>query len=136
MTDNELLEVVEKERNKFSEADDNLLKGYVDELVKRGVYPQTPMMLENEYDAFHMMEGWGAYWHQFRGLLNCPHCQADLRSPSGPPFKRELGFEDPILYDGVAYEVCPDCKGAWTRQGTPLTQEEVKNLKREEIFTK
>ena len=45
----------------------------------------------------------------------CPHCHTDLRSPDGPPYKREIGIEIPSIYDGVLYYECPSCRKAWER---------------------
>ena len=52
---------------------------------------------------------------------NCPHCGVSLLGDpiparfahmyAGKYWKRELGFEDPAIYDGVLYYECPDCKG-------------------------
>lgn len=56
---------------------------------------------------------------------NCPHCKTSLLEKeipddikhhySGNYFKREIGVEDPMIYDGVLYWQCPDCKGEWGR---------------------
>jgi len=63
----------------------------------------------------------------------CPHCGAKLIKPGG--FLKTIGVEIQGMYDGVAYWLCPDCRGAWSRRGTPLTREQVRALKREDIFT-
>ncbi len=55
--------------------------------------------------------------------LNCPHCGVSLLGEPIPQdmaahysvthWKREIGVEDPIKYDGVYYWECPDCEGQW-----------------------
>ena len=50
----------------------------------------------------------------------CPKCGSDwdggempeaLRKHFDPPYRssRLIGFEDPTIYDGAAWYVCPDC---------------------------
>lgn len=51
----------------------------------------------------------------------CPHCTTSLLGEpiprnirehySGNYWKREVGYEDPDLYDGIYYYTCPDCRG-------------------------
>jgi hypothetical protein len=104
----ELLDALEEERGKFTKSNDQVMQAMVNELVARGVYPaSTPSMTKYGYTHFKMMEGWGARWHLFREPLNCKHCGADLRSESGPPFKREIGIYN---HDRTEAFVCPDCK--------------------------
>ena len=113
LTNDQLLDELDKERNKFSSKDDTKYLSLIDELVKNKVYPQPPKMTVKQ-----MVDGWGARWHEYRGKLNCPHCQADLRDlKNGAPFKRELGCEVLGIYDGVLYYQCPDCKKSWARKG-------------------
>jgi hypothetical protein len=93
-----LLAEVDAERNKFHNADNLKLGRMVDALVKRGVYPVTPVMRRYHYSALTMVLAWGAHWHVWQGLLSCPHCRADLGDhAAGPPFKRETK------------NTCPDC---------------------------
>lgn len=54
---------------------------------------------------------------------NCPHCKTSLIGDpipediaehySGTHWRREIGFEDPTIYDGTIKWVCPDCGGSW-----------------------
>ena len=67
-------------------------------------------------------------------LRHCPHCKMNLRDFYDNPL--EVGVEIRQLYDGVAYWHCPLCGGAWTRQGTPLSKQETRELTRGDIFTK
>jgi hypothetical protein len=58
----------------------------------------------------------------YNAPTNCPHCKASLLGalippeqghPKGAHWKREIGVEDPEIYDGIYYWQCPDCKGTW-----------------------
>ena len=40
----------------------------------------------------------------------CPHCGTQLTKPGG--FLKTIGVEIRGMYDGVAYWLCPDCRGA------------------------
>lgn len=73
-----------------------------------GVYPRETMT-GNPNSVQSMVRGWGADWMTFRGPLECPHCGVDLRSPIGPPFKREIGHYDESR-DCTTHFVCPDCE--------------------------
>ena len=54
---------------------------------------------------------------------NCPHCGASLigdpipddikENYSGTNWRREIGREDPSVYDGIIEWICPDCNGVW-----------------------
>jgi len=54
---------------------------------------------------------------------NCPHCGTSLLGDLIPEehrehyighyWKREVGVEVPVLYDGIWYYRCPDCDGTW-----------------------
>lgn len=55
----------------------------------------------------------------------CPHCGVSLigepipeniRQHYSPPYywKREIGIEDPEVYDGIMEWKCPDCEGIWS----------------------
>ena len=103
----ELLDALEKEREKFSQADDALLHLYVDELVRRGVYPTD----WPEPGPFGRMEGWGARWHLYGAPHRCRVCSVDLCDRSwGPPGKREIGI---VEKDYVVRYRCPDCSSEW-----------------------
>ena len=128
---------LKEEREKFTDSDKELMQQMVDALVAAGVYPPLSDYLTGDQcklTHLKMVECWGEDWHIYRGLLNCPHCNADLRDPKGPPFKREMGIQIRGLYDGVAYYQCPECQGAFSRKGTPMTPEQAKNIDRDEIF--
>jgi hypothetical protein len=55
--------------------------------------------------------------------LNCPLCSVSLLGEpipkehleyyAGTHYKREIGYEDPEIYDGIYYWQCPDCKHEW-----------------------
>ena len=128
------LDELDKERNKFTESDKNIMQVMVDLLVAAKIYPT----LSDRYKAAGLtplsMLNYGTRWHQYRGLTNCPHCNADLRDPDGPPFKREIGIEIQDLYDGIAFYRCPDCQGGFSRSGKALSASELDNLSREIIF--
>ena len=116
---NEVLDLLAKERQKFTKANSNYMQHLVEYLVEMEVYPApTPTMEKQNLSYLRMVECWGAHWHEWRGVLKCPHCEADLRNvESGPPFKREIGIEIQGWYDGVLYYQCPDCKGKIERPG-------------------
>jgi hypothetical protein len=103
-----LLEALDEERGKFTRSDRDLMQCYIDELVLRGAYPKTTPFIEAGNTHLTLVEGWGVYWNLFNGLLECPHCKTDLRSPSGPPFKREVYVKD-LRGDTPFYLECPDC---------------------------
>lgn len=112
LTDDALLAVLSDERSKFTQADDKAMKVMIDELVRRGVYPSQEGKTN---DVYSMVSGWGAYWHQWTGPMNCPSCNADLRDhKNGPPFKREIGLYDQGRDRTVALR-CPDCSVTWAR---------------------
>jgi len=116
-----LLQILDQERNLFSLASKEIMHFLVDELIRRKVYPEdTPE--GNPNSVFTMVEGWGAYWHVWKGTLECPHCKADLRDHKmGPPGLRQIGVVDRGL-DKITHWVCPDCKGTWGREFTLTKQ--------------
>ena len=113
-TDEELLTLLEEERDKFGKADKEYMQALVDELVKRSVYKRTKTMKEYNYSFMSMVESWGARWHEWRKPHYCPNCGIDLRSDNGPPFKREIGVYS-IERDRTEKYRCPDCKIEWDR---------------------
>lgn len=56
-------------------------------------------------------------------LSNCPNCGVSLIGDKIPDdiahyysssfYKREIGIEDPLVYDGIIAWKCPDCKYQW-----------------------
>lgn len=114
VTDEDLLVALSEERELFTRSSEAVMKVMIDELIRRRVYPEsTPE--GNPNSIFMMVSSWGAYWHIWKGTLECPHCKADLRDHKmGPPGLRQLGMVDRGL-DRVTHWVCPDCKGTWTR---------------------
>ena len=55
----------------------------------------------------------------------CPYCGVSLQGQPIPPedreffgnrthFKREIGTEDPEVYDGILKFRCPDCDKEWS----------------------
>jgi hypothetical protein len=112
-----LLQLLDQERNLFVLSDKTFMQTIVDELIRRKVYPEDTVE-GNPNSVFTMVEGWGAYWNVWKGILICPHCNADLRDyKMGPPGLRQIGVIDRGL-DKISYWICPDCKGTWGRTFT------------------
>lgn len=110
----ELLEMLALERNKYTRANDKVIEILVDVLIERGEYPAQTVP-GNRNTVRQMVSGYGAYWHRWRDLLECPHCKVDLRNhKTGPPFKREIGVYDRSR-DRTSHFTCPDCKGMISR---------------------
>lgn len=111
MTDEELLGLLDDERQKFTRSNEELMRTLTDELIARKVYPtHWPGP-----DAHERVRGWGARWHLYREPLHCPHCNADLRDQTwGPPGKREIGHSSRVL-DRTTHFSCPDCGKGWPR---------------------
>ena len=102
-----LLDALDAERGKFTDADHDVMRDLIGELILRGVYPaKLPVGNPNTIEG--MVDGWGARWFMWRGPFECPHCRTDLRSPIGPPFKREVGLYDQGRDRTVGFK-CPDC---------------------------
>lgn len=106
-TNESLLLLLKVERVSFKNSE--LMQQIVNELVLRGVYPAKPLAANGIYSPYQMMATYGADWHEYKGLLNCPSCNADWRDlKNGPPFKRSI-----IVYDHYADKTvatnCPDC---------------------------
>ena len=122
ISDDQLLDFLRAERDLFALSDNRIKHLFVDELIRRKVYPKETVE-GNPNDVFTMVEGWGAYWHVWKGTLECPHCKADLRDHKmGPPGVRQIGMVDRGM-DKITHWVCPDCKGTWDREFT-LTKPE------------
>ena len=108
-----LLDRLDEERSKFSNANEAVMVKIVEELVRRDEY-REPIGTPHEVKHFVPLEsilkavwGYGARWHRYREPLRCPLCLTDLRDhENGPPFKREIGR---IERDRVAGWNCPDC---------------------------
>lgn len=114
LSDEELLNELDAEREKFTKYDRDLIRSMVDELVVRGVYP-TETLPGNPNTVYQMVDGWGANWNTWTGPLKCPSCNADLRDPiTGPPFLRVIGIYDHSR-DGTKAWQCPDCQAVWSR---------------------
>jgi hypothetical protein len=112
MSDDQLLEELKKERAKFTESDDALMKDMINILIERGVYPKGTAP-GNPNTVYQMVEGWGAYWHKYDEPLACPYCNADLRDMrTGPPFKREL-IKCDKRHNNTGMVQCPNCKREW-----------------------
>lgn len=47
----------------------------------------------------------------------CPNCKSDLSyvHQDGNTYYRTIGVEDPDLYDGILWWVCPYCMHGWKR---------------------
>jgi predicted Zn-ribbon and HTH transcriptional regulator len=114
-TDTEqLLNQLDTERRKFTQANEEVIQGLVDRLVELGVYPATSKC---GYSAYEMVDGWGARWYIWSEPLACPECKADWRDlESGPPFKREIGIYSDYTDSTIAF-CCPDCRAEFSRKG-------------------
>jgi hypothetical protein len=113
-SDETLLQMLDVERGKFTQSDSDKIKYYIDTLIERGVYPKETVE-GNPNDVYAMVSGWGAYWHIWKGTLECPLCKADLRDHKmGPPGLRQIGMVD-RGQDRVTHWVCPDCRFSWDR---------------------
>lgn len=109
-----MLDELDSERRKFTQADEEVIQKLVDKLVELGVYPTTPCMVEYGYSVRQMVDGWGARWHIWSEPHTCPKCNADWRDQTiGPPFKREIGI---VEHDRCVAFQCPDCKSEFTRR--------------------
>lgn len=85
------------------------LKVVVDELVRRGVYPEKGQI---GTPAVKMVIFYGWDWHTYRPPLKCRHCGEDLRNHKyGPPFKRELAILNTVDCDFIDHYECPKCRG-------------------------
>jgi hypothetical protein len=111
--DEDLLKMLSEERlPRNRERNTFLFESLIEELISRDVYPAETVE-GNPNTVRAMVEGWGAWWHQWSEPLECPRCKADLRDfKLGPPFKREISHVDPGR-DEVTHSSCPDCKGSW-----------------------
>jgi len=91
------------EREKFARANRDLMTTMCDQLVEHEVYPKESKLGRSPLE---MVENYGIDWHLYREPHFCPHCNADLRSKNGPPYKREIGV---VENDRLRYYTCPDC---------------------------
>lgn len=111
MTNQELLQAIESERENYASCDKELSR-LVMFAQQVGIYPQETMAA-NPNDVLAMVKGWGAFWHQWGGQIHCAFCEADLRNHDlGPPFKREVGITN-HLSDKTEYHQCPACSHVW-----------------------
>lgn len=104
LSDDELLDELEAERQKYTACDDDRLATISALLIIRGVYPPETIRGGRILD---MVENYGARWYLWREPLNCPHCGSDQRDhKSGPPFARTIAV---IINDRAHHYKCPDC---------------------------
>jgi len=62
----------------------------------------------NPYSIERMVDCYGARWHRWTGVLECPACGADWRDHErGPPFQRSVDVQ---RRDGATMTRCPECK--------------------------
>lgn len=114
MKTNELLNEVKKLRSEFSHENDEKMKELVNQLASMGVYQHTPHTLKmekrgRENSFFEMVKSYGERWHEYKGMLECPHCKTDFRDKdNGPPFKLEIGVVDRHR-DCVSHYQCAKC---------------------------
>lgn len=109
--DNEsLLKALDEEVRNPAQSDEDKIDEVTLELIRRNVYPKNTRE-HNPNTVFDMVRTWGAYWHIWKGTLNCPLCKADLRDLRlGPPFLRTIGM---IHNDRLSTWKCPDCHEEW-----------------------
>lgn len=106
-----LLDTLDAERRRFTLSDKDLMLAMVNELIRRNVYPARPSdkYPQNTNSTLTMVEYWGAWWHEWKGVMTCPACGSDWRDlRSGPPFSREIGIYSRDQDMTMAYR-CPDC---------------------------
>lgn len=91
-----------------------LLDSIVESLKVAGAYTVvTPFMVNTGMSAADMVVNYGLFWDEYPSeTRECPHCKADLRDASGPPFVRAIGVVDK---DFVAEWKCPECQASWER---------------------
>jgi hypothetical protein len=112
----QLLDQLDNERRKFTQADEEVIQRLVNKLIELGVYPTTSTMTKYGYSIRDMVDGWGARWHIWSEPLACPKCKADWRDlESGPPFKREIGIYSDYTDSTIAL-YCPDCRAEFSRR--------------------
>lgn len=126
----DMLKELDNLRQEFDLDNEPRMRVIVASLVERGVYKETPYTKQCN-NAFNdnmlsMVLSYGAYWHEYREPLNCPICNADLRSEHGPPFKREVGVYS-METDHTTHYACPDCKQEFNRfpPGNPFYNPEI-----------
>jgi hypothetical protein len=108
-----VLDALRAEREKFSDADEQLIWAMCELLIERGEYPMV--WNGNPINVRQRVQGYGAYWHRWTGTLDCPQCKADLRDQeNGPPFTREIGLYD-VGMDRTRVMKCPDCGHEWSQ---------------------
>lgn len=115
LSDDQLLERLNQERQKFTRANDRLIDQMISELQQRNVYPQETVA-GNPNTVRAMVDSYGAYWYQWRPPFFCPFCAANLQDLStGPPFKREILIKTDVPEEHNTL-CCPDCQGrfAWS----------------------
>lgn len=96
----------------FPEVDEAKLHQLIDEAICRDLYPKETVS-GNANTVFEMVRGYGARWFEWRGSLQCPYCEVDLRDHEhGPPFKREVGIYSQSQDRTVGFQ-CPDCQKTW-----------------------
>ena len=110
LTNDTLLDALAHERLTVDPDEENMGR-MIDELVARSVYP-AKLPEGNPNTLLMMVHGWGARWFEFKGYLNCPHCNTDLRSPMGPPFKLEIALYDAGRDRTVGWK-CRECEETW-----------------------
>lgn len=114
MSAEELLIALSEERAKFTKSDDDKMRYLISKLIEMGEYPAETAE-GNPNTVWGMVDGWGAYWHRWSGVLECPHCGADLRNhESGPPFRRQIGMYSRKRDRTMGWK-CPDCGNTWRR---------------------
>jgi hypothetical protein len=107
------VELMLQELNKIEvRHDESKAMPLITALTKRGIYPAETVP-GNSSTVLDMVQGWGAWWFEYKAPFECPHCKTDLRDYKwGPPGKREIGI---VVNDFVQHWECPDCHGTWAR---------------------
>jgi len=102
-----LLDALDVLREEVGILENEKAKIIIQELTVRRVYPEETKI---GMTAEIMVSSYGSRWHIYKGMLNCPHCETDLRDQKlGTPFKREI-----LIKEGEKHTYqCPDCGRRW-----------------------
>lgn len=111
--DRKILAELQEERQLFTKSDPQKMAAIIEMLIERRVYPrETPEGNPNSVNT--MVDGYGAYWHIWTGMLDCPHCGADQRDhEAGAPFMLCMSH---TVNDRCAHYTCHECLGQWSRE--------------------
>jgi predicted Zn-ribbon and HTH transcriptional regulator len=61
--------------------------------------------------------------HKIKPFGLCPKCKKNWKyQRKGEKYSRLIGIEDPKVYDGVSWWMCPFCKSKWGRWSGELVK--------------